>query len=430
MSWASVYRGKIRSAVEAVATIQSGQTIYIHNGCGLPQTMVETLIAERERFREVRILTGLQGGRAPYARPEFAPHFRLQAFVPNREVRDAIRDGYADYIPCTLTQIPAFFKEGLIQRPDVAIVQLSPPDERGYCSLGVSVAYTKPAMEASRRIIAEVNAQMPRTLGDSFVHVSQIDMVVESDRPLQEVASAEVDDVLLAIGRNVAQLVPDRATVQVGVGNVSEGVWKALADHRDLGVHSGSLSDTIVDLLEAGVVTNRYKPIDRHKVVVGQFIATKKLFQYAHNNPAFHMAPVDYTHSLQTLSRLEGMISVNSALQVDLRGQVNSETLGGLQISGIGGSMEFTMGAYMAKGARNVIALPATAGEGKYSRIVPRIEGNAVTLPAALADCVATEYGLAELRGKSLRERARALIAIAAPRFREELERAAGSLPK
>ncbi len=430
MSWASIYRDKVRRAVEAVATIQSGQTVWIHNGCGLPQTMVETLIAEQERFRDVRILTGLQGGRAPYARADLAPHFRLTAFMPNREVRDAIRDGYADYIPCTLSQIPRFFQEGLIPPPDVAIVQVSPPDERGYCSLGVSVAYTKPAMEASRRIIAEVNAQMPRTLGDSFVHLSQIDMIVESDRPLVEVAADPVDETLLAIGRNVASLVDDRATVQVGVGNVSEGVWKALSDRRDLGVHSGSLSDTIVDLLESGVVTNRYKPIDRHKVVVGQFIATRKLFQYAHNNPAFHMAPAEYSHSLRTLSQLRGMISVNSALQVDLRGQVDSETLGGLQLSGIGGSLEFTMGAYMAEGARNVIALPATAGGGNYSRIVPRIEGEAVTLPAGLADCVATEYGLAELRGKTLRERARALISVAAPQFREGLERAAGLLGK
>lgn len=411
------------SAAEAAAHVASGQTVFLGSGCGEPPSLVEALVADHARLSRVTIVTGIQGSRTPYAAPALAPHFRLRTFVSSRGVRDAIRDGRADYVPVPLSQIPRLFRERAIPL-DVAMIQVSPPNGDGYCSLGVSVAYTKAAGRSADLVIAEMNARMPRTQGSGWVHLSDIDIVVESDRPVLEVPAPSLDGELAAIGRNVAGLVPDGATVQVGVGAIAEAVWQALGTHRDLGVHSGSLPDAVVDLVERGVITNSRKAVDAGRIVAGQLIATRRLYDYAHDNPLFDMRPSDYTHDPSVLARHDQLVSVNSAVQVDLRGQVNAESLGGLQVSGVGGAIDFTVGAVMATRGRSIVALPSTARRGTLSRIVPQVDGGVVTSPCSLIDFVVTEHGVAELRGKSLRERAAALVRVADPRFREDLERA------
>lgn len=417
---------RVLSARQAISYVASGQTVFLGSGCGEPQALVEALVADHARLSHVNIVTGIQGSKTPYVAPELAPHFRLRTFMPSRGVRDAIRDGYADYVPVPLSQIPRLFRERVIPL-DVAMIQVSPPNDEGQCSLGVSVAYAKAASESAVLVIAEMNARMPRTLGGAWVPISDIDIIVESDRPVLEVPAARQDAELTAIGRNVAGLVPDGATVQVGVGGIAEAVWKALEGHRDLGIHSGSLPDAVVDLVGRGVITNRRKTLDRGRIVAGQLIATRKLYDFAHDNPLFDMRPCDYTHDPSVLARHDRLVSVNSAVEVDLRGQVNAESLGGQQVAGVGGAIDFTVGAVLAPSGRSIVALPATARRGIETRIVAQVDGGVVTSPCSLIDFVVTEHGVAELRGKSLCERARALIAIADPKFREELGRAASA---
>jgi 4-hydroxybutyrate CoA-transferase len=408
------------TARDAMSHIASGMTVFLSSGCGEPQELVEALIAERERFRNVRLLTGLQGSKAPYVAKEYAPYFQFTAFMASARVREAIREGYADYMPVPVSRLPRLFREGVIPI-DVALIQVSLPDRNGNYSLGNSVAYTKAAVAAAKFVIAEVNAQMPRTLGDSVVAPGEIDLCVETDRPVIEVKGASLDDALLSIGRHVASLVPEHATMQVGVGATAEAIWQALANRRDLSVHSGAVADGLVDLIETGVVTNRFKPIDRGKVVTGQLIGTKRLNDFAHENPVIDMRPVEYTHDPAVLGQLKDLVSVNSALQVDLRGQVNAETLNGSQVAGVGGALDFAFGATLATGGRSIVALPSTAGDGKYSRIVTHLADAVVTTPATLIDYVVTEYGIAELRGKSLRDRSSALLSVAHPRFQGTL---------
>lgn len=407
-------------AREAVSHIESGNTVFLSSGCGEPQELVEALIAERERFRNVRLLTGLQGSKAPYVAKEYASHFQLTAFMASGRIREAIREGYADCMPVPVSRLPKLFREGIVPI-NVALIQVSPPDKDGNYSLGNNVGYTKAAVAAAKFVIAEVNAQMPRTLGDSVVTPAAIDLCVESDRPVIEVKAASLDDALLAIGRYVALLVPEHATLQVGVGATAEAIWQALMDRRDLSVHSGAVADGLINLIEKDVVTNRFKPIDRGKVVTGQLIGTKRLNDFAHENPMINMRPVEYTHDPAVLAQLKNLVSVNSALQVDLRGQVNAETLNGSQVAGVGGAIDFALGATLSSGGSSIVALPSTAGNGKHSRIVRALPDAVVTTPATLVDYVVTEYGVADLRGKTLRQRAHELTKIAHPGFHDAL---------
>jgi acyl-CoA hydrolase len=403
-----------------VAAVESGSTVFLGSACGEPQTLVEALTAEHERLRDVRLITGLQGSSAPYAAPEYARSFRLRTFMVSASVRTAVEAGEVDYIPCSVSRIGELFRSGEVAL-DVAMVQVSPPDAHGYCSLGITVSYTETAMRHARVVIAELNEQMPRTHGQGFVHVDEIDFAVRSDRALLEVQAAAISPELVAIGGHVAGLIPDGATVQVGVGAVADSTWRALAGHRGLGVHSGSLADAVVELVEAGVITNQGKPIWRGMSVAGQLIGTRRLYDYAHDNPAFALVSADVTHDPCTMARLPAFHSVNSALEVDLRGQVNSETLAGRQIAGTGGALDFAIGAQLSAGGRSIVALPSRSRKG-HSKIVSRIAGDAVTVPSSLVDYVVTEHGVAELRGRSLAERADALAAIAAPDARQALE--------
>ncbi len=410
--------------VDAVSAVRSGASVFLGSACGEPQTLVEALVADHGRFEDVTVITGLQGSSAPYADAALAGSFHLRTFMVTGAVRDAVEAGTVEYVPCSLSQISDLFASGDIA-VDVAMVQVSPPDAHGYCSLGVSVSYVLAALRRAKVVVAEVNERMPRTHGGGFVHVEQIDLAVRSDRPLLEVAAGTPGPELVAIGQHVAGLVPDGATVQVGVGGIADATWRALVAHRDLGVHSGSLSDSVVELIESGVVTNARKETWPGRSVAGQLIGTSRLYDYADDNPAFALVPASVTHDPVSIARLSRFHAVNSALQVDLRGQVNSESIGGRQVAGTGGALDFAIGAQLSAGGRCIIALPSRSRRG-HSKIVPRISADAVTVPATLVDYVVTEHGIAELRGKSVTAREHALAMIADPDAREALQRATG----
>jgi 4-hydroxybutyrate CoA-transferase len=412
---------KETTAARALAVVRSRSRVFLGTACGEPQTLVEALVAEHERLVGVEVITGLQGSSAPYADPRYARSFRLRTFMVTAAVRGAVESGAVEYIPCSLSRIGSLFTSGAMPL-DFALVQVSPPDRHGFCSLGTTVSYTHTALRSARVVIAEVNERMPRTHGEGFVHVDEIDFGVRSDRPLLEVEPAAPTPELTAIGRNVASLVPDRAVVQVGVGGIADATWRALTGHSGLGVHSGSLADSVVDLIEGGAVTNEHKALWPGRSVAGQLIGTRRLYDYADDNPALMLAPATITHDAAVIARLADFHSINSALQVDLRGQVNSETLRGRQVAGTGGALDFAMGAQLSSGGRSIVALPARSRKG-HSRIVARLDKEAVTVPASTVDFVVTEHGIAELAGKSIADRAAALIEIAAPDAREEIER-------
>lgn len=425
LTWRDEYRRKVVSATEAVKVVQSGQRVLLGSVCSEPQTLIEALLADKDRLEQVELITTILGSKAEYAAPAMDGHFKVVTFRPDMSVRDATRAGRIHYVPCLLSETPRLFTEDHLP-VDVAMVQVSPPDDKGYCSFGVSVDYTKPGAECARIIIAEVNRQSPRTMGDSFIHFSKLNYIVESDRPLLQVPPAPVGPVERAIGEHVASLISDGATLQVGVGAIPDAVLAVLTDRKDLGVHSGMLSEGMIQLAESGAINGRRKAINPGVMVATCLVGTDRLYRFAHDNPEVELYPSSYTHNAVTLSRLENLIAINSALQVDLWGQVNAEMVGGVQMSGVGGQLDFVRGASLARGGKSVIALLSTAGNGKHSRIVASLEpGAPVTTSRAEVQYVATEYGLADLRGKTLRQRAQALAAIAHPNFREELERAA-----
>jgi 4-hydroxybutyrate CoA-transferase len=429
MTWRDEYQRRLVSPAEAVRAVRSGQRVLLGSSCSEPQTLVEALLADKDRLEEVELITTILGSKADYARPEMEGHFRVVTFRPDITVREATRAGRIHYLPCHLSEAPRLFTAGYLPI-DVALVQLSPPDEQGYCSFGLSIDYTKPAAEAARVIVAEINQQMPRTLGDTFIHVSRLDYIVESDRPLLQVPPPPLGEAEQAIGHHVAGLIPHGATLQIGVGAIPDAILAALAGHRDLGIHSGMLSDGMVDLARQGIITGRRKTLNPGVMVAAVLLGTDKLYRFAHDNPMVELYPATYTHDIMTLGRLENLISINSALQVDLWGQVNAEVVGGTQLSGVGGQLDFVRGASRSPGGKSIIALLSTAGNGKYSRIVPRLEpGAPVTTTRSDIHYVVTEYGVADLRGKTLGQRARALAAIAHPNFRPELEQAARTQP-
>ena len=316
--------------------------------------------------------------------------------------------------------LPKLFKTTM--PVDVALIQVTPPDEHGYCSLGVSVDYTKPAAEAAKTVIAQVNDRMPRTMGESFIHVTEIDCFVEHSAPIIELGAPKIGDVERAIGENCASLISDGDTLQLGIGAIPDAVLLFLKDKKDLGIHSEMFSDGVVELVEAGVVTNKKKTFHPGKMVVTFLMGSKKLYDFVNNNPTVEMYPVDYVNDPVVIMKNDNIVSINSCVQADLMGQVCSESIGLTQISGVGGQVDFVRGAMMAKNGKSIIAMPSTAGKGKFSKIVPLLdEGAAVTTSRNDVDYIVTEYGIAALRGKTLRERAKALIQIAHPDFREGL---------
>ena len=421
MSWEIEYKKKLRTPDEALRSVQSGMRVYIQPGCAEPETLVEALLRRGPAVRDVELVHMMTMGAAPYVAPEMAGHFRHNAVFIGANVREAINDGRADYTPVYLSEIEELFESGALAI-DVALIEVSPPDAHGFCSFGVGVDTTLTAAKCARYVVAQVNDQMPRTYGDSFIHVSKIDAVVESSRPLCAMKKPEITDMHVAIARNVAGLIDDGSVLQTGIGGIPDAVLPFLADRKDLGVHSELVSDGVMPLIDAGVITGARKNFKPRKIILGFALGSKQLFDYVDDNPIFEFHPTAYTNDPALIARNDKMVAINSALQVDLTGQVCSDSIGTYFYSGIGGQVDFLRGASRSKGGKPIIALPSTAKNGTVSRITPMLDpGAGVVTSRGLIRYVVTEYGVAYLHGKSIRERAKALIEIAHPKFREEL---------
>ncbi|QQR73415.1 MAG: acetyl-CoA hydrolase/transferase family protein [Holophagales bacterium] len=426
MQWSETYRRKVTTAEEAVKAIKSHDRLWVHAGCNNPEELIRAMTARADELEGVEVAHLLTFGAADYTEPKYAKSFRHRALFTGGNVRQAVNDGRADWVPVFLSEIPRLIYSGL-QPVDVALIHVSPPDEHGFCSYGVGVECTKAAAERAKIVLALVNPQMPRSLGDSFIHVSKLTHVVEIDRPPVELAMAEeVGETAKAIGAHIAELIEDGATLQMGIGEIPDAVLLFLKQKRNLGVHTEMFSDGLVELFESGVITGEAKTLHRGKIISSFVLGTRKTFAFLDNNPFVEFHPSDYVNDPFIVSQNERIVAINSAISVDLTGQVNSDSIGTRIYSGFGGQVDFIRGAARAKGGKPVIALPATAKDGKLSRIVDTLApGAGVVTSRADVHYVVTEFGVAYLFGKSLRERAEALIGISHPDFRDELRAAA-----
>lgn len=422
------FERKFVNAAEAVSVIHSGDRVYIHPGCAFPGVLVDAMVERYKELDNVEICHLLGVGDAPYVRPEMKGHFRHNAFFIGKNVRQAVWEGRADFIPVFLAEIPDLFYSK--QYPiDVALIHVSPPDEHGYCSFGVGVECTRAATDVANVVVAQVNPNMPRTLGDSFIHLNKIDYCVEVNVPLKELPQKEGDEtaeeheVYRRIGANVASLVEDGATLQLGIGRIPDAVVGHLSDRKHLGIHSEMVSDGIIPLVESGVITNLKKSLLPGKIVTSFVLGSARLFDFIDNNPAMEFRSTQFVNDPFTIARNKKMVAINSAIQVDLTGQVCADSMGLQFYSGFGGQLDFIRGAARSEGGKPIIALPSTARNDTVSRIVPCLTtGAGVTTTRGDVHYVATEHGVVNLHGKSVRERAKLLISIASPKFQSSLE--------
>ncbi len=417
---------KLTTASEAIQHIQSGNNVFIHTASAAPQQLIAELANQHERLRDVSIYHMHTEGAAPYVAPELNQSFRTKAFFVGANVRKALETGEADYIPVFLSEIPHFFNRGIIPL-DVALVNVSPPDKHGFCSLGVSVDGSRAAVNNAKLVIAQVNPNMPRTHGDGIIHMSKIDLGVDVNDSLPEHAPAELTETELKIGRFCAELIEDGATMQMGIGSIPDAVLASLQNHKDLGVHTEMFSDGLIPLIESGIVNNSQKRVHPNRTVSSFLVGTRKLYDFVDDNPNVAMLDCAYVNDTAVIRRNPRVTAINSAIEVDLTGQVCADSIGIRQYSGVGGQMDFIRGASLSEGGKPIIALPSATRHGE-SRIVPFLKpGAGVVTTRAHVHYVVTEYGIASLYGKSLRERTKALINIAHPDNREELEKAAYS---
>lgn len=413
--WQKSYPRKVVSPAAALSRLQPGSRVFIGSGAAEPQTLVRALTERGHEIVDTEIIHLMTLGSAPYADPEFRHTFRHNALFVGANVRDAIGEGRADYTPVFLSDVPRLFRKRRLAL-DAALIQVSPPDRFGFCSFGVSVDVVKAAAESADMVIAEVNPRMPRTLGDAFIHVSQIDYLVDSPSDLLESVPAPPDEVQMEIGRNTAKLIEDGSTMQIGIGSIPNAVLAALKGKRDLGIHTEMFSDGVIDLIESGVITGARKTLLKGKVVASFCIGSRTLYDYIDNNPIFEFRPIEFTNDPYTISRNERMVAINAALEVDLTGQVCADSIGFRFYSGIGGQVDFVRGASRSVDGKPIIVLRSTTRDGKISRIVPHLkEGSGVITTRGDVHYVVTEYGIADLWGKSVRERAMELINIAHP---------------
>ncbi len=421
MSWIDQYRSRLVTASEAVGCVESGMRVYIHPGCAEPEALVEALMVRAPYVKNVELIHLLTYGTSPYCAPDMAEHFRHNALFVGGNVREAVNDGRADYTPIFLGEVEALFESG--EMPiDVAFIQVSPPDSHGYCSFGVGVECTLTAAKYAHHVVAQVNAQMPRTYGDSFIHVSEIDAIVELSQPLCEMKKHPTSEVFQQIGARVASLIEDGAVLQCGIGAIPDAVLPALMDRRDLGVHTELISDNVIPLIDAGVINGQRKNMKPRKIILGFVLGTRTLFDYIDENPIFEFHPAAYTNDPFRIAANDRMVAINSAIEVDLTGQVCAESIGAQFYSGFGGQLDFIRGAARSKYGKPIIALPSTARGDSVSRIVPRLaHGAGVLTGRADVHYVVTEYGVAYLHGRTIRQRAEALIQIAHPKFHNEL---------
>jgi acyl-CoA hydrolase len=421
--WKARLARRVVTAEEALRAVRSGDRVFVHGAAAAPVELIEALAARAGDLEGVRVAHLHTEAPAPYVAPGMERSFRHEALFVGSNVREAVRAGRADYLPIFLSDIPHLFRSGSFPL-DVALLNLSAPDEHGYCSLGTSVDVALAAAGAARTVIALLNEAMPRTLGDAFLHVDRVTWAVRANRPPAAVVAPSSGEVESRIGAEVAALVEDGATLQLGIGAIPNAVLARLGDRRDLGVHSEMFSDGVVDLAERGVITGARKSLHRGKIVSSFVVGSERVYRFVDNNPGVELHPADYTNDTAIIRRHAGMVAINSALEVDLTGQVVADSLGAAIYSGVGGQMDFVRGAALAPGGKAIIALPSTTRDGAFSRIVPTIRpGAGVVTTRAHVQYVATEWGVAALHGRSLRERAARLIAIAHPAFRDELAR-------
>ena len=422
------YESRIVTAEEAVRQIKSGDRIFLTGNCSVPQKTLAALVDYAPELTDVEICQALTVGPADYVKPEMESHLRVNTMFISANVRKAVHEGRADFTPVLLSEFPLLFKRGILPL-DVAMIHVSPPDEHGFCSLGIEVGLTKSAAEAAKIIIAEVNQKMPRTLGDSFIHVSKLDYIVPVDYPLPELVmgSEGHSEVVEKIASNIAELIPDGATMQMGIGAIPDAVLKFLYEKKDLGIHTELFSDGVIDLVDAGVLTNARKTLHAGKILAGFVIGSERLYQWVDDNPLIELHPTEHVNDPFVIAQNDRMVAINSAIEIDLTGQVCADSIGPKLFSGVGGQLDFIYGASRSKGGVPIIALPSTAKE--FSRIVAMLKpGAGVVTSRNHVHYVVTEYGIADLYGKTIRQRATALINIANPKFRDELKRQASEL--
>lgn len=411
------------TAEEAAQKIISGQRVFLTGNCSTPQQVLTALVNRYRELQAVELVQLLGMGPGDYVTSDMAQHMRINTLFIAPNIRRAINDGLADYTPTMLSEIPRLFRTGRLLL-DVAVIHVSPPDAHGYCSYGVEVGVTKSAAESAGMVIAEVNPNMPRTLGDSFIHVSQIDYFVEVDYPLPELPTPQPTEIQDQIACHIAEEIPDSATLQMGIGGIPDAVLRRLTDHKNLGVHTELFSDGVMEMIERGVITNAMKSIHPGKVIAGFLLGTRRLYDYVHDNPIFEFHPTEYVNDPFVVAQNTKMISINSALEVDITGQVCADSIGPRLYSGVGGQLDFVRGAARSEGGKTFIALPSTAKGGVISRIVPQLKpGAGVVTTRNDVHFIATEYGTVDLWGRNLSERVHALVSIAHPDFREELLR-------
>ncbi|MFX0104282.1 MAG: acetyl-CoA hydrolase/transferase family protein [Candidatus Hodarchaeota archaeon] len=419
--WEKEYKKKVTSIQKAIQHIKSGNRVVIGHAAGDPIVLVDELVNQKDRLQNVEIVHMVPLRECKYCLPGMEKHFRHNSLFVGAGTRKSINEGRADYTPVFFSEIPRLFKDYILP-VDVAFIQLSPPDDNGYLSYGISVDYTMAAAETAKIVIAEVNKQMPRTRG-SHIHISQIDYVVETNRKLLEIPLPQITELEEKIGKYVASLVPDKANLQLGIGAIPDAVLHFLTDKKDLGIHSEMFSDGVVDLYEKGVITNKYNNLNPGKFTATFLMGTRRLYDFVDDNPNVDMQPVDYTNNITIAGKINNLISINSAIEVDLFGQVCADTLGYQQYSGVGGQVDFVRASSLSPGGKSIIAFPSTNKKKTISRIVSCIkEGACVTTSRFDTHYVVTEFGIADLRGKTVRKRAKELINIAHPNFRNQLK--------
>lgn len=433
MNPASNYQARVTTADQAVKSIKSGDRLFLTGNVSVPQTLLAALVRHAPNVQNVEICQALTVGSADYVAPEMEGHLRVNSMFISANIRKAVHEGRADFTPVLLSEFPLLFKRGVLPL-DVALIHVSTPDEHGFCSLGVEVGLTKSAAESAKIIIAEVNEQMPRTLGDSFIHVSRLTHIVPVNYPIPEhKMTAEGDaEIIQRIAGHVASLIPDGATMQLGIGSIPDAVLKFLVDKKDLGIHTELFSDGVIDLVNMGVLTNARKTLHPGKILAGFILGTQKLYEWVNDNPMVEMHPTEYVNDPFVIAQNERMVAVNSAIEVDLTGQVCADSIGPKLYSGVGGQLDFIYGASRSKGGVPIIALPSTAimRDGTaVSKITAMLKpGAGVVTSRNHVRFVVTEFGIADLYGKTIRQRAQALIKVAHPQFHDELQRQAKEL--
>ncbi len=425
--WELPYRDRRCSAEEAVQAVQSNQRVFLTGNCSVPQVVLRAFNEYAQNLENIEVVQILTLGAEGFVDPEMEGHIRVNTMFISGDVRSAVNEGRADFTPVFLGEIPMLFRTEL--PIDVALIQVSPPDEHGFCSFGVEVGITKTAAEVAKLVIAEINPNMPRTLGDSFIHVSKLHHIVEVDYDLPEFVMGEPSFIQQEIGRYIADMIEDGSTLQMGIGGIPDAVLRYLDDKKDLGVHTELFSDGIIELVSRGIITNEAKTLHPGKIISGMILGTRQLYEFVHDNPIVEMHPTEYVNDPFRIAQNDKMVSINSAIEVDLTGQVCADSIGPKFYSGVGGQVDFVRGAARSKGGKPIIALPSTTKNDTISRITWQLKpGAGVITTRNDIHYIVTEYGVAHLYGKSIRQRVRAMIDIAHPNFREELEAKAHEL--